>query len=82
MMMRYLLPVLLVIVVCIITAGCSQSPEQNNAGQVPATANSTPKVSAVGTTPADLTALVNRAAMYARENGKEKALAAFNDPNG
>jgi len=82
MKMRYLLPVLLVIVVCIVTAGCSQLQEQKNAGQVPAAASSTPKVSSIGTTPADLTTLVNRAAMFARENGKEKALAAFNDPTG
>jgi signal transduction histidine kinase len=82
MKMRYLLPVLLVIVVCIITAGCSQLQEQKNAGLVPATGAPTPKVSSIGTTPADLTTLVNHAAMYARENGKVKALAAFNDPNG
>ena len=83
MKMRYLLPVLLVIIVCIVTAGCNQSQGQKESGQaLPATPAPTPKVSAVGTTPAELTSLVNRAASYARENGREKAVAAFNDPNG
>ncbi|PKL70229.1 MAG: histidine kinase [Methanomicrobiales archaeon HGW-Methanomicrobiales-1] len=81
MKMRYLLPILLVIIVCIITAGCSQSQGQKESGQA-LPAAPTPKVSAAGTTPAELTTLVNRAVAYARENGKEKALAAFNDPNG
>ncbi len=81
--MRYLLPILLVITACIITAGCSQSQGQKDSGQVPpATAAPTQKVSGTLTTPAELTILVNRAAAYARENGKEKAIAAFNDPNG
>ena len=30
----------------------------------------------------DLTATVKEAVAYARQNGKEKAIAAFNDPNG
>ena len=33
-------------------------------------------------TPADLTVMVKEAVAYAKENGKEKAIAAFNDPNG
>jgi len=83
MKMRYLLPVLLVIILCIVTAGCSQSQGQKESGQaLPATPAPTPKVSAAGTTPAELTSLVNRAAAYARGNGKEKAIAAFNDPKG
>ena len=81
--MRYLFPILLVIIIVIITAGCSQSQGHKDSGQVsPATAVPTLKVSAGGTTPVELTILVNRAVAYARENRKEKAIAAFNDPNG
>ncbi len=84
MKMRYLLPLLLVIIICIVTAGCSQLQEQKDSGPAggPGIVTPTPKVAAIGTTPADLTALVSRAAAYARENGREKAIAAFNDPNG
>ena len=77
-----LFPVLLVIIVCIVTAGCSQLQGPIDSGQAPLIPAPTPKVSALGTTPADLTNLVNRAAAYARENGREKAIAAFNDLNG
>lgn len=83
MKMRYLIPILFVMTVCIVTAGCSQSSGPKDSGQVfPATSAPTQKVSGSLTTPADLTILVNRAATYARENGREKATAAFNDPNG
>ncbi|MDO9325074.1 MAG: cache domain-containing protein [Methanoregula sp.] len=44
--------------------------------------NSQTENPAIGTTPSDLTNLVNDALTYARENGQEKAIAAFNDPNG
>jgi signal transduction histidine kinase len=83
MKMRYLFPVLLVIILCCVTAGCTQSQVQQDAGQGPVSSpGSTRNVSAAATTPGDLTALVNRAVAYARENGKEKAIAAFNDPKG
>ena len=83
MKMRYLFPVLLVIILCCVTAGCTQSQVQQDAGQGPVSSpGSTQKVAATGTTPGDLTALVNRAVAYARENGKEKAIATFNDPKG
>jgi signal transduction histidine kinase len=83
MKMRYLPPILLVIIICLITAGCSQSQGQKDSGQAPpATAAPTREVSAAAITPAELTKLVNRAAAYARENGREKTIAAFNDPNG
>jgi cytochrome c len=81
MKMRYLFPILLVIIIAIVTAGCSQSQGQKDSGQV-SPAVPPPKVLAGGTTPVELTTLVNRAVAYARENGKEKAIAAFNDPNG
>ena len=74
---------MLVIIIAIVTAGCSQSQGQKDSGQVsPAIAVPPPKVSPGGTTPVELTTLVNRAVAYARENGKEKAIATFNDPNG
>ena len=78
----YLFPVLLVIIVCIVTAGCTSREGSKDSGQAPLIPAPTLKVSAFLTTPADLTTLVNRAAAYARENGREKAIAAFNDPNG
>ncbi len=81
--MRYLFLILLVIIIAIVTAGCIQSQGQKDSGQVsPATSVPPPKVSSGGATPVELTTLVNRAVVYARENGKEKAIAAFNDPNG
>ncbi len=83
MKMRYLLPILLLVMGIIITAGCSQSQGQKNSGQEPqVTSSPTQKIPAIGTTPPDLTILVNRAAAYARENRREKAIAAFNDPKG
>ena len=83
MKIQYLLPILLMVIICIATAGCSQSQGQKDSHQVPLTTPTpTPKVSAPGTTPAELTTLVNRAAAYARDNGKVRAIAAFNDPNG
>jgi len=82
MKMGYLFLTILVIIVCIVTAGCTSSKGSKDSGQAPLITTSTPKIPGVGTTPADLTNLVNRAVAYARENGREKAIAAFNDPNG
>ena len=82
MKMRYLLPILLIIIVCIVTAGCSQQGQKDSGQAPPATSAPILKVSGIGTTPTELTIFVNRAATYARENGKEKAIAVFNDPNG
>ena len=80
--MGYLFLTILVIIVCIVTAGCTSSKGSKDSGQAPLITTPTPKIPGVGTTPADLTTLVNRAVAYARENGREKAIAAFNDPNG
>jgi signal transduction histidine kinase len=83
MKMGYLLPILIVLVIGIISAGCSQSQGPVTSGQAnPTPAAPAPKVSTVGTTPDELITVVNRAVTYARENGREKAIAAFNDPNG
>jgi hypothetical protein len=83
MKMRYLALMLIVIVISIISAGCSQSQGPINSGQAdPATAVPAQKVSTGGTTPEELTTFVNRAVTYARENGKGRAIAEFNDPNG
>jgi len=67
----------------IISAGCSQTSPQagNNNTAVTTTPASTPAGSGK-ITPTDLTRMVKEAVTYARENGREKAVAAFNDPNG
>lgn len=80
--MRYLLLAILLIIASIVTAGCTSSKGSKDSGQALLVPTPTQKLSASGTTPADLTNLVNRAVAYARENGKENAIAVFNDPNG
>ena len=83
MKLRYLLSILLVIILFIVTAGCTQSQGQNESGQAPPeTPIPVQKISTGETTPEELTKFVNYAVTYARENGKEKAVAAFNDPDG
>jgi len=81
--MLHLLSVLLVILLCIVTAGCIQFQGENNSGQAPFAASiPIPKITTGATTPEELINFVNFAVSYARENGREKAVAAFNDPNG
>ncbi len=80
---RVLTLILLLIAGLVLAAGCSQTAMQ--AGTSPAAAATTPPVTMTtgGTiTPAYLTAMVKEAVAYAKANGKEKAIAAFNDPNG
>lgn len=82
---RELLLILLVTATLVLTAGCTRPAQQgSNTGQAVLTTAATPalSVSSGMITPADLTARVKAAAAYARANGKEKAIAAFNDPNG
>jgi hypothetical protein len=80
---RDLLPVLVVIMLFTLVGGCTQQAPNNTTGvsqpEITVTHTKTPDI---GTTPADLTTLVKRAVTYARENGRGKALAEFNDPNG
>ena len=68
----------------ILAAGCVQDTGTNPPGPSPTTSAVTVTVATPEkiTTSADLIVFVKRAAEYARENGKEKALAAFNDPDG
>ncbi|MDD1693739.1 MAG: cache domain-containing protein [Methanoregula sp.] len=73
---------LLLIAGLVLVAGCSQTtPQKSN--DTTAMTTTPPSVPATGKiTPADLTTMVKEAVTYARENGREKAVAAFNDPNG
>jgi signal transduction histidine kinase len=92
--MRISVYLLLVLVVtgCILAAGCTQSPQQKpgtppnpTAATTQATTTITPNVTSQTAgirTTQDLIAFVDKAVVYARENGKEKAIAMFNDPNG
>jgi signal transduction histidine kinase len=83
MTMRSLILVLVVVTGLMLVAGCSQTTPP--AGTGPAVATIIPPIAPVTVgmiTPADLTMMVKEAVTYAKENGKEKALAAFNNPNG
>jgi len=92
MISRYLLLVAMFLVAVVLVAGCT-----NNSGPAPIkspttsvpTSSGTPISSStsyishakIASTP-ELIAFVANAAAYARENGREKAIIAFNDPNG
>jgi signal transduction histidine kinase len=69
----------------LLAAGCSQ-PAQLGSSTDTGVRTPAPAASPSGTagkiTPAYLTQRVKEAVAYARENGREKAIAAFNDPNG
>jgi signal transduction histidine kinase len=85
MKLKKLILVLLMIGGFVLAAGCSQSAQQSSGTSTgiatpqtsPGSAGSSGKI-----TPAELTIRVKEAVAYARENGREKAVAAFNDPNG
>lgn len=81
---RGLLIILLMTAGLVLVAGCSQPGQPGGNTNPVMTATAAPALSAPPTTitPADLTARVKEAVLYARENGKEKALFAFNDPKG
>jgi signal transduction histidine kinase len=91
MKIRNLIVILLVLAACLLSAGCTQEQQKKGTGASPAAGTTPgtamPAVTAMGTpaetiTTEDLIAFVSSARAYARENGKEKALAAFNDPQG
>ncbi len=63
-------------------AGCVQSPPANTTPAVTSTVTVPATPPAAITTTPDLIAFVERAASFARENGRARALAAFNSPNG
>ena len=78
-----LLVFLILIAGLVLIAGCSQTVPQNNGDKATVTTAPPPVQGSVGKiTPADLTVMVKEAVAYAKENGKERAIAAFNDPNG
>ncbi len=84
---RQFLIVTSLLVMMILAAGCIQNP-QPAVNTTPPPAGTTAGVSALPSPPANVTnttgliAFVHRAATFARENGKAKAIASFNDPNG
>jgi signal transduction histidine kinase len=79
---------LLFVAAAILVAGCSgPSADRPNPGlMTPVTPATTPGVAEPSRTPdardADLPRLVDRAVIYAKQNGKDKALAEFNNVNG
>lgn len=79
-MMRCL-SVLLIVTLLAIAAGCSQTGQP--AGSTPAAATVAARQAPAGmVTPDQLTTTVKEAVAYAKANGRENALAAFNDPDG
>jgi signal transduction histidine kinase len=88
---RNLIVILLVLAGCLLSAGCTQEQQTKGMMTNPATTTTPggtmPAITTQGTpaqkiTTEDLIAFVSSAQAYARENGKEKAIAAFNDPKG
>ena len=88
---RSLIVILLVLTICLFSAGCTQAPDMGRASTSPAattiTENASRAVAGQGAssgklTIEDLITFVSKARDYARQNGREKALAAFNDPKG
>ncbi|MCU0630944.1 MAG: cache domain-containing protein, partial [Methanoregulaceae archaeon] len=78
--------------VCMLVAGCTYSPQQKPLTQISPPATSIPDTTSISSngsvqpaaiqTTQGLIAFVDKAVVYARENGKVKAIAAFNDPGG
>jgi polar amino acid transport system substrate-binding protein len=69
----------------LLAAGCSQPAGQDGSSSTSVVTPAAPATAAAPAgkiTPADLTARVREAVAYARANGKEKAVAAFNNPEG
>ena len=83
-MKRSVLIVFLILIAgLVLIAGCSQTVSQKSGDKATMTTAPPPVQGSVGkSTPSDLTVMVKEAVAYAKENGKEKAIAAFNDPNG
>lgn len=83
-MKRSVLIVFLILIAgLVLIAGCSQTVSQKSGDKATMTTAPPPVQGSVGkSTPSDLTVMVKEAVAYAKENGREKAIAAFNDPNG
>ncbi len=79
-----LILIALVVVGCVLSAGCTQqSPATGSTvSPLPSPSVSSGQAPAGNLTTTDLDAFVSRAVAYARENGRDKAIAVFNDPNG
>lgn len=74
---RYPLLALALVAALILAAGCSQTAPASGTPGTTATPAPAGKV-----TPGDLAATVKEAVAYAQANGREKAIAEFNNPNG
>lgn len=76
--------ILLLVTALVLAAGCTEAlPAQKSTSQTPVpTVSHPPGESPAKVTLAGLTGQVKEAVAFAQENGREKALAAFNDPNG
>jgi signal transduction histidine kinase len=83
-MQKFLFILALLLAGGILATGCVQDTGTNPPGPSPTTSGVTVTVATPEkiTTSADMIVFVKRAADYARANGKEKALAEFNDRNG
>jgi polar amino acid transport system substrate-binding protein len=80
---RDLILVLIVISGFILAAGCILTAQQDSGSQAAITPAAPAKQATEGKiTPGDLTKIVKEAVAFAREKGKEAAIAAFNDPQG
>lgn len=73
MKLHHHLLILILIIAGAAAAGCSLSPDHTASPQ---------GTTGALTTPSGLTELVTKAVAYARENGRERAVAAFNQPDG
>ena len=85
--------IIALIAVALLMAGCIQAPQSGPVTPTQTAPPATPPITTpvtVGsalapaniTTSKDLIAFVRQAVNYARENGKDKAIAAFNNPKG
>lgn len=91
MKIRDLIIIVIVFTGCLLSAACTQVPPNGGPTDTPVT-TTTPVtamqsmavqgIPAETVTKEDLIAFVSSAREYARENGREKALATFNDPDG
>lgn len=81
MALRNVLLVVLLVAATALFAGCLQNQPANSSAATSMVAVTTTPPSAITTSP-DLIAFVERAASFARGNGREKAIAAFNNRNG
>nr|WP_321351848.1 cache domain-containing protein [uncultured Methanoregula sp.] len=78
----FVIIIILVLAASAFSAGCTGTGDKS---MTPGTVTPAPAATIIPgskTTPDDLTVMVKNAREYARMNGKERAIAEFNDPNG